>query len=163
MKNINNPMRKFTIELNEWYTKDWHDNTDIGHTIKKLTFEQKIGVQNTIGDLKNWLLWKGLEDNENLCPCFIKIQKYKCYDNNKKRIIVTDYNYYDDILLDNTEFNENNHMYISFDKSRRCICGKMNEMKGIKNIFSNKLEQEKKNLQDDFNRKNYETTRKISK
>ena len=68
-------MRKFTIYLNEWYCKDQFDNSDIGQTIKILTFDQKCGVQNTIRDLKNWLLWKGLEDNEDLCPCFLEIYK----------------------------------------------------------------------------------------
>jgi len=49
-----------------------------------LTFEQKEGEQNTIRDLKNWLLLKGLEDNNDFCPCFLKIHKYSHYDNTKK-------------------------------------------------------------------------------
>ena len=153
-------MRKFTIDLNEWYDKDSSDNSKIGRNIKILTYEQKEGIQNTIGDLKNWLLWHGLENNEDLCPCFLTIDKYKHYNNTKKRNILSKCDYDDKTLLDDTEFNENNRMYVSFDKSRKCTCGKMNDMKGIKNIFSNKLEQEKKSLQDDFNRKNDETTRK---
>ena len=44
-------MRKFAIELNEWYKKDV-DRTDIGHTIKKLEYEQEEGKQDTIRDLK---------------------------------------------------------------------------------------------------------------
>ena len=150
-------MRRFTIELNEWYAKDY-DFSDIGQSIKVLTFEQKIGVRNTIGDLKNWLLWHGLENNVDLCPCFLTIWKYSYFNNMKNMDTIIRCNYNDYTYLDDTEFNEYNHMYVSFDRSRRCVCGKMNEMKCIKNIFSNKLEQEKKNMQDDFNRKNYETT-----
>ena len=153
-------MRKFTIDLNEWYDKDSSDNSKIGRNIKIITYEQKEGKQNTIGDLKNWLFWHGLENNEDLCPCFLTIDKYNHYNNKKKRDILKKCDYNDNTLLDDTEFNENNRMYVSFDKSRKCTCGKMNDMKGIKNIFSNKLEQEKKNLQDDFNRKNDDTTRK---
>ena len=62
-------MRRFRIDLNEWYKKDKNDGTDIGRTIGELTFEQKEGEQNTIRDLKNWLLLKGLEDNNDFCPC----------------------------------------------------------------------------------------------
>jgi hypothetical protein len=46
--------RKFTIKLNEWYKKDF-DGSKIGHNIRELTYEQK-GGQNTIKDLKNWIL-----------------------------------------------------------------------------------------------------------
>ena len=152
-------MRKFTIKLTEWNDRDWFDNSQIGRYIKTLTYEQKEGIQNTIGDLKNWLLWHGLENNEDLCPCFLTIHKYNYYNSEKNREVLSQCYYNDYTLLENTEFNENNLMYITFDKSRKCTCGKMNEMKGIKNIFSNKLEQEKKNLQDDFNKKNAETTR----
>ena len=35
-------------------------------------------------------------------------------------------------------------MYASFDKSRKCKCGKIQELKGMQNIFSKKLEEEKK-------------------
>ena len=76
-------MRKFAIELNEWYTKD-EDRPDIGHTIKKLEYEQEEGKQDSIRDLKRWLLFKGFELEEDLCPCFIKIYKYSHYDNSKK-------------------------------------------------------------------------------
>ncbi len=79
-------MRKFAIELNEWYKKDV-DRTDIGHTIKKLEYEQEEGKQYSIGDLKRWLLFKGFELEEDLCPCFIKIYKYSHYDNSKKKIL----------------------------------------------------------------------------
>ena len=154
-------MRKFTIYLNEWYCKDQFDNSDIGQTIKILTFDQKCGVQNTIRDLKNWLLWKGLEDNEDLCPCFLEIYKYSYFDNMKNtNIIVNCCNYDDDMLLNYTEFNENIPMYVSFDKSRKCHCGKIQEMKGIKNVFSKKLEEEKKIMQDDFNKKTEEISEK---
>ena len=73
--------RKFTIKLNEWYKKD-SDGSKIGHIICKLKYEQK-GGQKTIKDLKNWILCQSFE-NEDLCPCFIKIDKYSHYDNSKK-------------------------------------------------------------------------------
>ena len=157
-------MRKFNIELNEWYKKDI-DGSDIGHTIRELVYVQKEGVQNTIKDLKTWLLMKGLEDNEDICPCFLKIHKYSYYDNIKKRKIILECTEYsDNTLLDLTVFNEKNTMYVSFDKSRKCICGKMHEMKGMSNMISKKfegqLEQEKKILQDNFNRKTAENNRK---
>ena len=157
-------MRKFNIELNEWYKKDI-DGSDIGHTIRELVYVQKEGVQNTIKDLKTWLLIKGLEDNEDICPCFLEIHKYSYYDNIKKRKIILEcIEYSDNTLLDLTVFNEKNTMYVSFDKSRKCICGKMHEMKGMSNMISKKfegqLEQEKKILQDNFNRKTAENNRK---
>ena len=77
-------MRRFRIILNEWYEKDDNDGTKIGHNIGELTFEQKEGEQNTIRDFKNWLLLKGLEDNNDFCPCFLKIHKYSHYNNTKK-------------------------------------------------------------------------------
>ena len=132
-------MRKFAIELNEWYKKD-DDGCNIGHTIHNLTYEQEEGKQNTIKDLKTWILFKGLNINEDLCPCFLKIQKYSHYDNIKKTNIVGDVNYSDNTLLDSTEFNEKNVMYLSFDKSRKCTCGKMNEMKIMSNMVSKKFE-----------------------
>ena len=137
-------MRRFLITLNEWYKKDENDGTDIGHNIGKLTFEQKEGEQNTIRDLKNWLLLKGLEDNNDFCPCFLKIHKYSHYNNSKGSNVLTEcVEYNDDTLLDSTIFNENNTMYVSFDKSRKCTCGKIQELKGVKNIFDKRLEQEK--------------------
>ena len=154
-------MRRFRITLNEWYEKDENDGTDIGHYIGKLTFEQKEGEQNTIRDLKNWLLLKGLEDNNDFCPCFLKIHKYSHYNNSKGRNVVTEcVEYNDDTLLDSTIFNENNTMYVSFDKSRKCTCGKIQELKGVKNIFDKRLEQEKKNLQNDFDKKASESEKK---
>ena len=97
-------MRKFAIELNEWYTKD-EDRSDIGHTIKKLEYEQEEGKQYSIGDLKRWLLFKGFELEEDLCPRFIKIDKYSYYDNSKKlKILQECTNYSDNTLLDSTEF-----------------------------------------------------------
>ena len=156
-------MRKFAIELNEWYKKD-DDGLDIGHTIHNLTYEQEEGKQNTIKDLKTWILFKGLNINEDLCPCFLKIQKYSHYDNIKKINIVGDVNYSDNTLLDSTEFNEKNVMYLSFDKSRKCTCGKMNEMKIMSNMVSKKFEdqfeQNKKILKDDFERKIEENNKK---
>lgn len=154
-------MRRFPVILNEWYKKDKNDNRDIGHNIGKWTFEQNVGEQKTINDLKNWLLWKGFENNQDLCPCFIKIHKYSCYDNLKKGEILEEcVEYNDNTLLDSTIFNENNIMYASFDKSRNCICGKIQDLKGMQNIFSKKLEEEKKNLQDDFNKKTNESAKK---
>ena len=146
--------RKFAIKLNEWYKKD-SDGHKIGHTIRKLTYEQK-GGQNTIKDLKNWILYQSFE-NEDLCPCFIKIQRYSYYDNKKKLNTLEECtNYNDDTLLDSTEFNENNIMYISFDKDRKCTCGKLNEMKGISDLlslkFNDKLEKEKKSIEDNYER-----------
>ena len=86
---------------------------------------------------------KGLEDNNDFCPCFLKIHKYSHYD--KGHNIITEcVEYNDDTLLDSTIFNENNTMYVSFDKSRKCTCGKIQELKGVKNIFDKRLEQEKK-------------------
>ena len=156
-------MRKFAILLNEWFCKNQNDFSDIGRAIKKLTFQQDEGKQNTIQDVKNWILWKGLEDNEDsckdLCPCFLTIWKYLYYDNIKKSNVIAQCNYYDNTFLDNTEFNENNPMYISFDKSRQCYCGKIQEINGMKYIFSKRLEVEKKNIQDDFNRKTEEMSK----
>lgn len=154
-------MRRFRIDLNEWYKKDKNDGTDIGRTIGELTFEQKEGEQNTIRDLKNWLLLKGLEDNNDFCPCFLKIYKYSHYNNSKGLDIITKcVEYNDNTLLDSTIFNENNTMYVSFDKSRKCTCGKIQELKGVKNIFDKRLEQEKKNLQNDFDKKASESEKK---
>ena len=141
--------RKFTIKLNEWYKKD-SDGHKIGHTIRKLTYEQN-GEQKNIKDLKTWILYQSME-NEDLCPCFIKIDKYSSYDYKKKLDILEECtNYNDDTLLDSTEFNENNIMYISFDKDRKCTCGKLNEMKGISDVisqkFNDKLEKEKKSIE----------------
>ena len=67
-------MRKFAIELNEWFDKDVNGD-DIGHTIHKLTYIQEEGRQDSIKDLKRWLLFKGFECEQDLCPCFIKIHK----------------------------------------------------------------------------------------
>ncbi len=147
--------RKFAIELNEWYKKDY-DGHKIGHTIRKLTYEQK-GGQDTIKDLKNWILCQSFE-KEGLCPCFITIDKYSSYNYKKKRDTLKECtNYNDDTLLDSTEFNENNIMYISFDKNRKCICGKINEMKGFSNMmsqkFNDKLEKEKKSIEENCERK----------
>jgi chromosome segregation ATPase len=147
--------RKFTIKLNEWYKKDF-DGSKIGRNIRELTYEQK-GGQNTIKDLKNWILYQSFE-NEDLCPCFIKIEKYSYYDNKKQHNILEECtNYNDDTLLDSTEFNENNIMYISFDKCRKCTCGKLNEMKGISDVisqkFNDKLEKEKKSIEENCERK----------
>lgn len=66
-------IRKFSIELNEWYKQE-SDGCKIGHTVRKLTYEQN-GEQKTIKDLKTWVLYQSME-NEDLCPCFIKIDKY---------------------------------------------------------------------------------------
>ena len=147
-------IRKFAIELNEQCKKD-SDGSKIGHTIRKLTYEQK-GGQNTIKDLKNWILCQSFE-KEGLCPCFIKIDKYSYYDYKKKQNTLKECtNYNDDTLLDSTEFNENNIMYISFDKCRKCTCGKLNEMKGISDVisqkFNDKLEKEKKSIEDNYER-----------
>ena len=153
-------MRRFPVILNEWYEKDKNDNSDIGHNIGKWTFEQNEGEQKTIKDLKNWLLWKGFENNQDLCPCFIKIHKYSCYNNLTNRDILKEcVEYNNNTLLNSTIFNENNIMYASFDKSRNCTCGKIQDLKGMQNIFSKKLEEEKKNLQDDFNKKTNESAK----
>ena len=45
-------MRKFAIELNEWYKKDV-DRTDIGHTIKKLEYELSQYKNNSTIDMSN--------------------------------------------------------------------------------------------------------------
>ena len=96
---------------------------------------------------------KGLENKVDLCPCFITINKYSHYNDSENLDILEEcHNYNDNTLLNNTEFNENNIMYISFDKNRKCYCGKMNEMKGISNMLSQKFEQDKKNIQNDLNR-----------
>lgn len=157
-------MRYFRVELNEWYAKD-NDGSDIGHTIRILTFEQEEGVQKTIKDLKTWILMRGFEENEDICECFLKIYQYSYYDNIKKKIILKECtNYNNNTLLDSTVFNDKNPIYASFDKSRKCFCGKMHEMKVMSNMLSKKfgsqLEIEKKILQDDFNRKTEENNRK---
>ena len=157
-------MRKFSIRLNEWFMKD-SDGTDIGHTVNDLTYEQKEGQQKTIKDLKNWIFEKGLEYNEDLCPCFLKIGKYLYYDNLKKMDKVQDCYYPDNTLLDSTEFNENNIMYVSFDKNRNCTCGKIHGAKAVSNVltkkFEGQLEQEKKILQDNFNKKTEEIKKRM--
>ena len=156
-------MRKFTIELNEWYTKD-EDRSDIGHTIKKLEYEQEEGKQDSIRDLKRWLLFKGFELEEDLCPCFIKIDKYSYYDNSKKlKILQECTNYSDNTLLDSTEFNENNPIYISFDKSRPCTCGKIHEMKGLSKIIGEQEEKKRQKLQEELERKNEENKKMYEK
>ena len=145
-------MRKFAIELNEWYEKD-SDGRPIGHTIRYLTYIQNEGKQDTIKNLKNWIFEKGLENSDDLCPCFIKIDKYSHYDNEKKRNILQTCEYKDDTFLNSTEFNENNVMYISFDKSRNCQCGKISSAKAVSNVLTKKFEKEKKDIQQDFDRK----------
>lgn len=86
-----------------------------------------------------------------------KIDKYSHYDNLKKRDILQECHYPDNTLLDSTEFNENNIMYVSFDKNRNCTCGKIHGAKAVSNVltkkFEGQLEQEKKILQDNFNLK----------
>ena len=145
-------MRKFAIELFELYEKDY-DGTNIGHTIRYLTYIQKKGRQDTIKNLKDWIFEKGLENNDDLCPCFIYIQKYSYYDNKKNVDILETCEYQDDTFLNYTEFNENNVMYISFDKSRNCTCGKIRSAKAVSNALTKRFEKEKKNIQDDCDRK----------
>ena len=146
-------MRKFSIELNEWYKKD-ENGKDIGQSIKKLIYKQEEGKKDSIKDLKRWLLFKGFECNEDLCPCFIKIYRYSSYDNvTKTNVLQECTNYSDNTLLDSTEFNENNVMYISFDKSRQCICGKMHEMKGLSKIIGEQEEKKRLKMQAEFEKK----------
>jgi len=152
-------MRKFAIELNEWYDKDVN-GSDIGHTIHKLTYIQEEGRQDSIKDLKRWLLFKGFECEQDLCPCFIKILKYSHYDRvNQRRILQDCTNYSDDTLLDSTEFNENNIMYISFDKKRHCTCGKIHEMKGLSKIIGEQEEIKRQKLREEFNKKTEENNK----
>ena len=146
-------MRNFAIKLNEWDEKD-EDGSDTGHTIRELKYQQEEDKQDSIKDLKRWLLFKGIEYNEDLCPCFIKIFKYSHYDNSKKKNIITECkDYSDDTLLDSTVFNENNPIYISFDKSRQCTCGKMHDMKGISKLIGEKGEKQIQQVQEEYNKK----------
>ena len=92
-------MRKFPVVLNEWYEIHSNYNSDIGRKIGYWTFIQNEGEQNTIKDLKNWLLWKGFENNQDLCPCFIKIFKYSCYNNLNNRNMLTECFEYNDNTL----------------------------------------------------------------
>ena len=155
-------MRKFAIKLNEWHKKG-EDRSDIGHTIKKLEYEKEKGKQDSIGDLKRWLLFKGFELEEDLWPCLIKIDKYSHYDNSKKLKILQTCNYSDNTLLDSTEFNENNPIYISFDKSRPCTCGKIHEMKGLSKIIGEQEEKKRQKLQEELERKNEENKKMYEK
>ena len=77
----------------------------------------------------------------------------------KKNIITECTNYSDNTLLDSTEFNENNPIYISFDKSRPCTCGKIHEMKGLSKIIGEQEEKKDKN----YKRNWKEKTKKIKK
>ena len=52
--------------------------------------------------------------------------------------------YTDDTLLNNTEFNENNYIYVAFNIQRECTCGKLEERKMIYNILQKKIEIELK-------------------
>lgn len=78
-------MRKFAITLNRWDEKDSNGRQN-GKSIRHLTYEQKEGVQNTIKDVKNWILMMSLENNDDLCTCFLSIWKYFHYDNKQKKI-----------------------------------------------------------------------------
>ena len=82
-------MRKFAIKLNEWYEKD-EDGVEIGHTIRELEYQQEEEKQDSIRDLKTWILLKGIEYGEDLCPCFIKIFKYSRYNNSKKTDVISE-------------------------------------------------------------------------
>ena len=44
-------------------------------------------------------------------------------------------------------------MYISFDKSRNCKCGKIRSAKAVSNALTKRFEKEKKDIQDDCDRK----------
>lgn len=125
-----------------------------------MTYIQEEGRQDSIKDLKRWLLFKGFECEQDLCPCFIKILKYSHYDRvNQRRILQDCTNYSDDTLLDSTEFNENNIMYISFDKKRHCTYGKMHELKGLSKIIGEQEEIKRQKLREEFNKKTEENNK----
>ena len=44
---------------------------------------------------KTWILYQSME-NEDLCQCFIKIERYSSYNNKTQRDILEEYNNYND-------------------------------------------------------------------
>ena len=105
------------------------------NTLKDFIFIQKFGEKLTIKDAK---LFIQEQCNKNaivpICLCFL----YGVYTQD------CDYkNYKDDILLEKTEFNENNKMFFMINKNRRCTCFKLNSI--INKNFNLEIIEWKKN------------------
>ena len=134
--------KTFNIEYDEFEPNDIYDN------VEDYILYQDIFQKLTIRDVKEYVKEKRYKAHKPVCTCFLEI-----YIRNQPDDDVIHFCDYDDsIVLDDTVFNENNHICVCASIDKRCNCGELEKLTFSSNF--EKLMEEKEQKWEEKERQN---------